>query len=620
MRKLFLPLFLLIGTVQCYSQSIPRVNSPLTPKPSLSVLSEHEKFFNKPTQINTVNTPYDFGPDTCFTYTFRLLVGNVNQRYQPEAMLATESGYTYQVGKVRMNGALEEGFLQKIDPQGRIIWSKTIGQLDVAENLECIKELNNGDLLIAGTIGFDLPTKRPMLIRCDTAGTMKWIKSLPPGYRGAALLVTKVDGYGIVGEGADDLLYARFNDDGDRQWMRKTKPSDNSKVIGFTNYNYSDWELGVGGQQNGRNIGSVLFIRPSDGTIHYHWKIGGATSNSDFIFHDMEKNNLRPRISGVYSEAGGPYSLFRITLNGPSIEMFEKFTLPGIILDNTSSSRLTDWAEIVAFQSSATSSDVHLINSYSDHGMTNDPYWAKTYNVGSFELKEIRRAYDGGNYIICDLAEQALLLKTDSTGQIPACNGQPITAQINLLYNYPFQSETLVSIDYPFPLSPENKIFLAEPPVDTSYQCRLLSCPQPPANDTCLQTFYRKFRGTTYSDVAWNLSVSPTNEILMTGLTRANPYDASTAAGMMIYFDNKGRIQRKKKAIFDQSSHFATHTWMKDGNLLIAGSTTHDGLSSNYSSPNSALRYHLYGAVRFVFLYMSISFSMLLNHPREIYF
>lgn len=510
----------------------------------------------------------------CDTYTFRLQLGNGNyENHINDVSTFSGSGLMYNVGYTNINGN-RDALLQMLDRTGQIIWSKTWGIPGRTEVIEGISLMKNGNMVMTGTLE-QADNQKPFIMTTAPDGTVLWMKVIatPTSYRGKAVVATRLDSIGFAAEDDSTVVFGTIDKNGSLKWMRKMRLLQSSRVLGITSPLLQDYAIAFTGTDTGRKVGGVVWHRSFWNNAIMH-KLGGVAKNMDFILHKMQMANLRPRVTGIYSVNNGPYKLFRGVFNG-RLQGFETYTTPGINFDETAFSAITSWVDVVAFTPTAGSSDLYAFSSFTSWE-TDGPYydeifWAKKFdNVGGYRLTDLERTFDAGNVAVFNGVNKALMLKMDSIGLSPGCDGLPFS--ITKTTDDNFQGEIIegyphVTVNYPLQdesLAPSATV------IDTSFQCRELTCPPPLLEDTCGLSFYRIFRSTKYHDYGTSISVDQNKNILLTGITR-DFGDARTSQGIFVRFDSAARLTDRKVVTSNAEAQLGKHIVLSDGSIVTIG-------------------------------------------------
>lgn len=584
MRACALALVLVILCLTGFSQDQP-LPPPITASKLPPIPKKVPLYKSKPS--NARSMAFAFPINDCATYTFKMLLGNAALENYISDILGSTTGYSFQAGYTTVNGGQQDALLQQLDINGQVIWSKTLGTPAKNERIQRIARMPDGNIVLVGTS--EDPggaAQQPFIALSDIDGNLLWMKLLQTttNYRGMAVFVGEAEDIGMVAEDNATMLYGRFDKTGNLKWMNKVQALPQSTTIGITvgPNDYFDWYLAYTGVQAGRKIGGVLTINAVNGAIKGSRQFGGTADNADFIFHDMQLLDERPRIIGVYSVNGAPYQLFKMSsVNGfVTLGFFETYQIPAISFDETATSVLTDRADVIAFMNNSSSGDLYMLKCIGEE--------ANSYNAAIEFTKQftgfagyrplaIDRMADAGFLIACNAAgAKPLFLKTDSSGVVGGCEGAAFNVTRRIISSYPIQSVSNTAVVLAPPVTAPAYAF--QPAlIDTQFTCRQLSCPPKPTEDTCVYTFYRSFRSTHFCDLASDLSVNANNEVMVTGSMRDDGYTPGTQHAIMVKFDAKGKLVNRKKVLLGGGAYLGKQFQMKDGNLLVMGNAGYNG-------------------------------------------
>jgi gliding motility-associated-like protein len=585
MRACFLTLVLVILCLTGFSQD-QQLPPPIT-APKLPPIPKKVPLYNG-TPSNARTMAFAFPINDCATYTFKMLLGNAASQNNISDILGSTTGYSFQAGYTTVNGGQQDALLQQLDINGQVIWSKTLGTPTKNERIHRIARMPNGNIVLVGTSeDAGGAAQQPFIALSDINGNLLWMKLLQTAtdYRGMAVYVGEGEDIGMVAEDDSTMLYGRFDKTGSLRWMNKVQALPKSTTIGITvgPYDYFDWYLAYTGVQAGRKVGGMLTINAATGAIKGSRQFGGAADNTDFIFHDMQLINSRPRIIGVYAVNGGPYQLFKMSSYNGFVNMglLETYQMPAITFDATAASVLTDRADVIAFMNTSGSNDLYMLKCIGEEASSFNapPEFTKLFiGFAGYRPAAIDRTADGGFLIACNAAgANPLFLKTDSSGWVGGCEGTAFTVTRTASYgSYTAQAVSNTATVLAPPVTSPGWAF--QPAlIDTLFTCRQLSCPPKPVEDTCVYTFYRSFRSTHFCDVASDLSVNANNEVMVTGSMRDDGYTPGTTHAILINYDAKGKLVNRKKVQLGDRAGLGRQFQMHDGNLLVMGSSSYNG-------------------------------------------
>lgn len=314
-------------------------------------------------------------------------------------------------------GDLRGLYLLRLDDNGALLWSRTIGSVgnDDAGDMHVLPD---GGYLLTGNSG-TFGSRRMLVARLDASGDLLWAQQ--PGGAGFDAgfgLALAADGGFIavgttegLGPGQRDLLVIRFNAAGDQQWVRTYGGSGSEQAF------------------------SVL---PADGG---GWVIGGSTTT----FGSGGQNMLVLRIDDLgavqWAKAYG----------GPRFDILRQ-----MIPAHGGGHLLVGGLQGTAGQSR----DHGLLMHIDDDG---EPVWAHSYGESGLQSELLGAVRTPEGYVATGFRSEPasvfdlLLMRTDLEGQ-SGCDQEAL--------DMPASDVTLV-VTTPTPINSTLGIFTTEPPTET---------------------------------------------------------------------------------------------------------------------------------------------------------
>ncbi len=520
----------------------------------------------------------------CFTWTYKLKTGGGGALTVLQESYTISSGIIYSAGyTTNGSGGVYKGLLQKLDSTGNIAWSKSYGMNNAGLLFNSVRESSDGRLLVSGTVTIS-GVKRMILAKLDLQGTPIWANVLQgDNYNGSGVTAMPSGAAGFTGYNDTMLVFGVVDVNGTVSWRKEVKALHTINAAWISRFDYDGWYVTGTGKDSSRNAGVIVKVNTNTRNIAWMQKLGGPAANSDFIFHDLEFTNIRPRISGIFSENGGNYRVFNLTVNTTSwLEGMYVYDVPGLAVDTTARTTIAQWAEVIAFSGSATDPDVYAVKMLNDYNSAT--HWRRKFTgLGIHSLVNTQRCFDGGyifsNNLIAAATSQGYYVKVDSIGSIKNC--EPQDFQVNVSSEgVSGMMMTPAAITTAWLASP---VTLTETVLNlpSVAECRSLNCPPPVVIDSCITGFSRKYRSSSLCDLGNSLVVLNDNDILVVGSMRNDPYNASTGNHALVARINKrGELLAKKKTMIGHGSGYISADTLLDGNLLLVA-------SSAYTSPVS---------------------------------
>ena len=154
----------------------------------------------------------------------------------------SDGGYVIAGSTTSFGAGKEDVYVVKLDANGNLQWTKTIGGPEYDWGNSLI-QTSDGGYAIAGTTGsFGAGLLDVYVVKLDANGNLQWTKTIggPESEAGFSLIQTSDGGYAIAGytssfdAGGLDVYVVKLNANGNLQW---------TKTIGAKNKNYSKASL-----------------------------------------------------------------------------------------------------------------------------------------------------------------------------------------------------------------------------------------------------------------------------------------------------------------------------------------------------------------------------------------
>jgi len=191
------------------------------------------------------------------------------------SLIQTSDGGYAIAGPTSSFGAGEtDVYVVKLDANGNLQWTKTIGGKNDDAGLSLIQTSDGGYAIAGSTISFGVGEPDVYVVKLDANGNLQWTKTIggPGNEAGYSLIQTSDGGYAIAGPtksfgaGEWDVYVLKLNADGNLQW---------TKTIGAKN----------------EDLGKLSLIQTSDGgyAIAGHTESFGAGGDDVYVVK-LDKN------------------------------------------------------------------------------------------------------------------------------------------------------------------------------------------------------------------------------------------------------------------------------------------------------------------------------------------
>jgi len=278
-----------------------------------------------PTQSAYIRTspPANTLPATSPSPSFCKAIGGPGAEMGRSLIQTSDGGYAI-TGATTSFGAGElDVYLVKLDANGNLQWTKTIGG-PASEEGNSLLQTSDGGYVIAGyTASFGAGKADVYLVKLDADGNLQWTKTIGgPGEEvGFSLIQTSDSGYAITGvtksfgAGKADVYVVKLDANGNLQWTKTIGgPADE---IGFSLIQTSDGGYASTGPTYSFGAGRAdVYVVKLDANGNLQWAktIGGP--ESDWGFSLIQTSDSGYAITGATTSSGaGGTDLYVIKLD-----------------------------------------------------------------------------------------------------------------------------------------------------------------------------------------------------------------------------------------------------------------------------------------------------------------
>jgi len=264
-----------------------------------------------PTQSAYIRTspPANTLPATSPSPSFCKAIGGPGAEMGRSLIQTSDGGYAI-TGATTSFGAGElDVYLVKLDANGSLQWTKTIGGPEIEEGNSLIQTSDGGYIIAGYTASFGAGKADVYLVKLDADGNLQWTKTIGgPGEEvGFSLIQTSDSGYAIAGvtksfgAGKADVYVVKLDADGNLQWTKTIGgPGDEA---GFSLIQTPDGGYAIAGITTSFGAGDwdVYVVKlDAHGNLQWTKTIGGPADEIGF--------SLIQTSDGGYASTGPTYS------------------------------------------------------------------------------------------------------------------------------------------------------------------------------------------------------------------------------------------------------------------------------------------------------------------------
>lgn len=449
---------------------------------------------------------------TCNTSTFYMhLSAFAGQKIELKDVQTLPWGNFILVGNITpANSTVQEGMICNITNSGAMHSNWRIRINDKPVTFFALKVLADGKILIAGIL-HDV-TDKAVVVLMNTGLSTTWIKifdtPLPPVK--VTLDLTEFGQVAVAAQLPSSVICSMLNvTDGSTIWSKQINPAGLDEVAGFTQMLFEETGLVTNCTRGGQKVVEITRISHTGNVISSHI-IGNGTEEKEYQRTTVFNNRLNT--IGIVQKTNGQYELVRNILSGSStVETEHRYTIPGNVDFNTSCA-FDNAADVMAFFKPVDSKLVFLRHLASDQTLAEH---TRQYTVpqGS-SVGGVARSFKDGGFLLgmnTVNATELILIKTDSVGILAGCNYETLTNNSTETINTNNTASATTGADITLSVLP-GQLSAFSGNCTWQFDCNQNYCPPPPADDTCLASYYKVLRSNSHADVFGNYYLLRNNQ------------------------------------------------------------------------------------------------------------
>ena len=473
---------------------------------------------------------------------------------------------------VDQNGVVN-GLLMRIDNNGMIIFQQTLTIDNQPCSVDDIFVTSDGLVYAMGIIQGG--SRKIFITQLNMSLAVNWVKSieLPDQPIRVALTPTEDSAIAWAAQSTAALHYGVFLQTGISRWMRQSSPVNLVELSGIAKMNNTSVAVAYHTQQAGQKSTRFLEVRETDGFIMSDFV--SENSADENITQKTSYFNNRHRRLEIRRLATGSFVLKRhLQFSANNNETQHSFEIPGLT-DFTASASMDPSGDIMGLCLPATGR-LFLLKQFADYQTSLEI--AREYQVpAGSSLVSIARSFDGGFLLGLNsqTSNEILLVKTDSSGQLPTCGFTNPTIRSSELLGT--QNQVQITSGQAISLNTTaSSVVMNTNTLTSRFDCFDLTCRPAPPEDSCLSSYYRVFKSNSYAELVYNYALMRNNRHLMS----TNRYDrvlglTNTRISALKLMDDRGSMLKavnfkKNNAVLE----FQTHQLDDQSIMLINNSST----------------------------------------------
>jgi len=516
----------------------------------------------------------------CTTSTFFTHIPTLpGQKISIAAIKVTPSGDYIIAGNLITNdGTSSVGVIMRIDNAGNILAQQAVNAGNINTLVLALDVLADGSIVIAGTIKNG--PFNSFVGYLDRFFTIKWVHMY-----NAKQVVSKMSAYvtnsgkfAIAMQLPDAVTCLLLSNTGAQSWNSIITPTGFKGLISISDV--PDGNIGIltNCVQGGKNVTQLTEVQSSNGQAAVSEIIGSEESYSlaTSVF------NAAFTTLGVI-KTGQTYSLVRnILVESSKIQTHQIYNLD-VPVNFTVSGAMDNAGDAIGLCLPA--QEKLLFIKHFDYYQTSVEH-TQAYSIPKASgMGGLARSYDGGFLFGVNTKDSSeiVLIKTDSAGTLGGCvSPVAVSNTVTETYQVPntqvADNVLLAGVFGTVSSAVYNNISLTP-----QFDCRQNYCPEAPAEDTCLPTYYKTYRSHSYDDIFLSNHLMKGNKQLVETYRydRVFGHDNLVTPGIKL-FDEKGNFI-KGVVMVSKNGTVTTESRQVDGSHVMLLSYSSIGNQNIYT-------------------------------------
>jgi gliding motility-associated-like protein len=525
----------------------------------------------------------------CSTTTFLLRISaSANEKVVLSKLQTFPDGNFLAIGTITLSSGEKEGILVLLANNGNILSQKRIRVANHSTILTDGIMTAAGDVYICGTYADG--TTAFFLARGKEDLTFTWINSVPVSEVPAKVVLDFSEFNKIfVGAQLSTSVYcATYDTNGNSFWQSQLAPSSITELVGVATVNGA-FRIVTNCIYNAKPAIQEFEINEVNGNVIATNVVGNG--NEENKCFDVTPMGNRYNILGVNKTSASIYVPFRHnTYYTANTETVHTYQLPANI-DFSCSGAMDDAGDALGYFIPTTRQLV-FIKHFSAYYTT--PEFCKQYSVSNASsIASIARSYDGGFLFGLNSTNAAewILIKTDSVGTLPTCGFQTLNISTTQTFNVPntAASAGVNSLAYSRTTEAASITNLS---LNGMFDCEQVFCPPPVPDDSCLATYYKLYRSSSYITAMGQYSLMRNNNQLVESykLDRVMSGNDQVTYGLKL-LDERGYVQ-KAVELYNDTTSISFNTFRVDDQrvMLVINASSGIEQQTNFTLVNDQLQ------------------------------
>ncbi len=270
--------------------------------------------------------------DAIGTMQWTKTIGGTEDDVANSVIQTADGGYAVAGTTLSYGVGNKDIYLVKLDSTGTLLWNRTVGGPGEDDGNSVIQTLDGGFAIAGNTWSFG-PSREMYIVKLDGNGSLQWTKSIggAPGSDYANSIIQTADGgYAIAGAtfafgaGGLDACIAKLSSDGTLQWYRSIGGTNDDVAYSIIQSSDGSYLIAGGTNSFGEGVGDMYIVKfDSVGSIQWSRTIGGPGGDGAYSLIQLTDGGYA--ISGYQNNSFSVWgTMYVVKLSSSGILLWSK--------------------------------------------------------------------------------------------------------------------------------------------------------------------------------------------------------------------------------------------------------------------------------------------------------
>lgn len=474
------------------------------------------------------------------------------------------------------NSMLQEGIIVRMDNFGIVRSQQRLRVNNGPVRLSNARVLLSGKIVVNGFLQDGSNRLFVALLKNDLSTEWVQLVSVPALPQKLTLKVYDTAAIAFAAQLPGSIAYGTLSKAGNLNWMRQTIVQGLNELVDFSILNYQSFALVCNVTRNGKQTVELFDVLKQSGSFNAVHTVTNGTEEARCLSATSFNSSLY--LLFVFKSAANQYRLER-TIHSQTSGMVVRhsYALPAGV-DFTVSGALDNAADNIGALLPQTG-QLFFIRQFAYYSTV--PDFVRAYTMpANATLRTVSGSFDGGCLFGVQSADSTkiTLLKTDSTGALPVCGYTSQTAGFGEVFN----STTFLSSGSSSAFATTvtgSTALLTGTGYTAQFLCNERRCPPPPAEDSCLSSYFKLYRSNGFSSGFNDYALlRNNNHVVSWSQTDRVLGESNTGTGGIHLYNEKGQFVKGVTFIEDSLPISFVMNKVSDSSVMLTAYKTVGGI------------------------------------------